>query len=135
MDISIEQTIQAPLSQVWLAWTTPEHITQWNFASPDWCCPKADIELKAVGRFNYRMEQVDGEMGFDFEGEFTLVEPEARIEFKLGDDRKVIVVFTDTPDGIKVSETFTAEDEYSGEQQRQGWLAILTNFKNYVESQ
>jgi len=34
--ITIEATIAAPLPKVWSYWTEPKHITQWNFASPDW---------------------------------------------------------------------------------------------------
>jgi len=45
-----------------------------------------------------------------------------------------MVEFTETTNGIKVIETFEAEDENSAEQQRQGWQSILNNFKKHVES-
>ncbi|GGX71419.1 SRPBCC family protein [Saccharospirillum salsuginis] len=134
MNISIETEVNAPLRAVWDAWVTPEDITQWNFAIDEWCCPRAELDLVAGGRFNYRMEAKDGSAGFDFEGEFTDINPYQSIHFKLGDDREVEVRFTETQNGVRVIEKFEAEDENTAEQQRQGWLSILNNFKQHVES-
>jgi len=75
------------------------------------------------------MEAKDGSMGFDFEGEFSVIHPHKAIHFKLEDNREVQVEFVETANGTKVIETFEAEDENSAEQQRQGWLGILNNFK------
>lgn len=134
MKITIETLVNASLAQVWHAWTTPEHITQWNFAIDTWCCPRAENQLVVGGAFNYRMEAKDGSMGFDFCGTYTVVEPQKLIRFNLGDEREVCVAFLPTEQGIKVTETFEAEDENSAEQQRQGWQGILDNFKAYVEA-
>ncbi|WP_343844498.1 SRPBCC family protein [Bowmanella denitrificans] len=134
MKITIETLVNASLAQVWQAWTTPEHITQWNFAIDTWCCPRAENQLVVGGAFNYRMEAKDGSMGFDFCGTYTVVEPQKLIRFNLGDEREVSVAFLPTEQGIKVTETFEAEDENSAEQQRQGWQGILDNFKAHVEA-
>ncbi|MCW8128579.1 SRPBCC family protein [Microbulbifer halophilus] len=133
MKISIDTEIEAPLDRVWDAWVTPEDITKWNFAVADWCCPRAEINLEEGGHFSYRMEAKDGSVGFDFEGKFTKVSPRKSIHFKLEDDREVKVEFMETENGVRVTETFEAEDENSAEQQRQGWLSILDNFKKHVE--
>lgn len=133
MKILIETTVGASIEQVWKAWVHPDDITQWNFASDDWICLSARLDLSVGGKFSYRMESKDGSMGFDFEGTFTLVDPQKRIEYSLDDDRKVMVTFTDTAEGVKVVETFESEDQLSGDQQRQGWQCILENFKNHVE--
>ena len=71
--ITVETVVEAPIGKVWEAFTEAGHITQWNHASDDWHSPKAENDLKAGGRFNYRMEARDGSMGFDFTGEFTKV--------------------------------------------------------------
>ena len=34
--VTIAATIAAAPATVWRAWTEPAHITQWNFAAPDW---------------------------------------------------------------------------------------------------
>lgn len=135
MRISVSTTVTAPIERVWEAWTTPDDITQWNFASAEWCCPKATLDLSPGGSFSYRMEARDGSMGFDFEGVFTAVEAMKAIRFELGDGRAVSVSFTESGGGaVVVEESFEAEDAHSGEQQRQGWQAILENFRVHVEA-
>ena len=134
MKITVETVVAAPLKEVWDAWVTPDHITQWNFAIDEWCCPRAQIDLKVGGRFNYRMEAKDGSVGFDFEGVFTTVAPQQSVHFELGDDRLVTIEFKQAASRTLIAETFEAEDENSAEQQRQGWQSILNNFKRYVES-
>ena len=133
MKITIETEINAPLAVVWDAWVTPADIVKWNYAIDEWCCPKAEINLVGGGKFNYRMEAKDGSMGFDFEGVFTKVTPNASIHYELGDNRLVTVDFTETANGIRVVETFESEDENSAEQQKQGWQNILNNFKKHAE--
>ncbi|MDX1803752.1 MAG: SRPBCC domain-containing protein [Alcanivorax sp.] len=135
MKISISTTVSAPIERVWEAWITPDEITQWTFASADWCCPSARLDLSPGGSFCYRMEARDGSVGFDFEGVFTEVEIMKSITFELGDGRFVLVSFSESGGGETiVEEIFEAEDEHSGEQQRLGWQAILENFKLHVEA-
>lgn len=134
MKISIETEIKALTEVVWNAWVTPEDIVNWNFASDEWCCPRADISLYVGGKFSYRMEAKDGSMGFDLEGVFTKVIPNEFIHFKLEDNRLVTVEFMEAANGVRVVETFEAENENSVEQQKQGWQSILNNFKKHVES-
>jgi len=134
MKITIETEVNAPLATVWAAWVTPEDITAWNFASDDWCCPRAELNLEPGGHFTYRMEAKDGSFGFDFGGQFTAITPQQHIQFNLGDDRVVNVEFIATENGVRVVESFDAENENSAEQQKQGWQSILNNFKKHVES-
>ena len=134
MQISIQTTIHAPLEKVWSVWTTPSDITQWNFASQDWCCPKAQINLVVGGEFNYRMEEKNGSVGFDFQGKFILIDENSSIEYVLADDRKVSISFAQTQEGILVSQTFDTEEENTVELQKQGWQSILDNFKEYVQN-
>lgn len=133
MKITIEATLLADLATVWEAWTTPEDIVQWNTASDDWCTTKAEIDLKPEGSFCYRMEAKDGNIGFDFAGQFLAVIPKERIEFKMEDDREVVIEFISTNDGVIVRETFDAETENDPELQRSGWQSVLNNFAKYVE--
>lgn len=132
--ISIQQTVHNSLENVWTAWTTPEHITQWNFASEDWCCPSASNDLQVGGKLCFRMEAKDGSMGFDLEGEYTLVDPMNALEFALSDGRKVEVKFTETDGAVLVQENFEPESENSEELQRAGWQAILDNFAKHAET-
>ena len=134
MKISIEAEIEASIKDVWNAWVTPEDITRWNFANDEWCCPSAESNFEVGGQFNYRMEAKDGSMGFDFKGSFTEISLLNASQTMLEDEREVRIEFSKSEKGTKIVESFDVEDENSAEQQRQGWLAILNNFKNHVEN-
>lgn len=134
MHITIETTVNAPIDRVWAAWNNPRAIEQWNAATPEWHTPRASVDLREGGQFCSRMEAKDGSAGFDFEGTYTRIEPQRLIEYTLGDERTVRVEFVPGAGGVTVRETFDAEDAHSAEQQRQGWQAILDNFKQHVEA-
>ncbi|GAB4138350.1 MAG: SRPBCC family protein [Ignavibacteriales bacterium] len=130
--ITIEAKVKAPIEKVWECFTKPEHIINWNFASDDWCCPTAVNDLKAGGKFSWRMESKDGKMGFDFSGVYDEVKKFERIKYTLDDEREVEITFNSENNFTIITETFEAENVFSIEQQRQGWQAIVNNFKKYV---
>lgn len=134
MKITVSTTINAPIDQVWSAWTTPEDICKWNAASPEWHTPHATNDLRVDGKYSYRMEAKDGSMGFDLNGKYTAVEHHERIEHIFEDDREITVLFESDGDTTTITETFDAENMNPPELQQQGWQAILDNFKAYVES-
>jgi uncharacterized protein YndB with AHSA1/START domain len=131
--ITVETTVAAPADRVWRAYTTPEAITRWNAASDDWHTTAATVDLRPGGAFSSRMEAKDGSAGFDFAGTYTHVVERERIAYTFG-DRSAEVTFRATPAGTAVRVTFDAEDTHPAELQRQGWQAILDNFKRYVEA-
>jgi uncharacterized protein YndB with AHSA1/START domain len=132
MMITVETTVKAPLARTWEAYTSPADIVRWNFASDDWHCPSASSDLREGGKFTSRMEAKDGSFGFDFEGTYTKIVPQARIEYAFG-DRTAAITFAETPDGVNVRVEFEAEAENPEDMQRAGWQAILDNFRKHVE--
>lgn len=132
--ITVQSTIKGSIDNVWDLWTSPEHITKWSFASPDWHTPYAENDLREGGKFKSTMAAKDGSMSFDFGGEYTLVEKNKAIEYILGDGRKVEITFNETPNGVEIIEKFDPETQNPEEMQRAGWQAIMDNFKSYVES-
>jgi uncharacterized protein YndB with AHSA1/START domain len=132
--ITIEATVKAPLEKVWNFWKEPEHIKKWNNASPDWHTPIADNDLRIGGKFTSRMEAKDGSFGFDFWGIYDAVKTNELIEYTLGDNRKVKIVFSSKGNETKITESFEAESENPVEMQKAGWQAILDNFKKYAET-
>jgi uncharacterized protein YndB with AHSA1/START domain len=132
--ITVEAFINAPADKVWEYWTAPQHIVNWNFASDDWHAPKAENDLRPGGTFISRMEAKDGSFGFDFEGVYDEVIINNLITYTLGDGRTVVIKFTNTGNETHIAETFEAETVNPTELQRDGWQAILNNFKNYAES-
>ncbi len=133
MKITVETIVKAPAAKVWQAYITPEDIKQWNTASADWHTTKASVDLRVGGAFSSRMEAKDGSFGFDFAGTYTKIEPNERIEYAFG-ERTALVEFITGTDAVTVRVSFDAESEYSVEQQRQGWQAILDNFARHVEA-
>ena len=133
IELTVEATVNAPVDKVWEYWTDPKHVVNWNHASEDWHSPYAQNDLRAGGKFLFRMEARDGSQGFDFSGVYDEVQPHKAISFVMGDGRKVKTLFFSQGNKTKIVETFDAENVYSPEQQRSGWQAILDNFKSYAE--
>jgi uncharacterized protein YndB with AHSA1/START domain len=131
MKITVETLVNAPVADVWRAYTTPNDITQWNTASPDWHTTRAAVDLRVGGEFSSRMEAKDGSFGFDFAGTYTEVVSNQRLEYTFG-DRAAAVEFLPGAAGVTVRVTFDAEEENSIDMQRGGWQAILDNFGRYV---
>lgn len=131
--VTVETTVNAPVEKVWDAWTNPRHITQWCSASDDWHAPYAENDVRKGGKFKTTMAAKDGSVSFDFEGAYTAVQPNKRIEYSIADGRKVSIDFAKQGNATKITETFETETENPVEMQRGGWQAILDNFRKYVE--
>ena len=131
MKITVETKIEASIDKVWNSYNSPDSIVKWNAASDDWHTVSSRVDLRVGGEFSSRMEAKDGSAGFDFAGIYTKVVPNKLIEYTFG-DRKVKVEFVDDESAVVVKVTFDAEKENSIEQQRNGWQAILDNFRKYV---
>ena len=131
--VTTESTIEAPVQKVWEYWSKPEHITQGSHASDDWHTPWAKNDLREGGNFSSRMEARDGSMGFEFGGVYDIVKEHKYIEYTMGDNRKVKVTFTPQGNKTHVLQNFEAESQNPVEMQKQGWQAILDNFKKYTE--
>ena len=132
MKIAVSTIVDAPIQEVWRAYTTPEDIKGWNAASPDWHTTAATVDLRPGGSFSSRMEARDGSFGFDFAGQYTRVVPHQLIEYEFG-GRIGVVEFAEGPGGVAVTVTFDGEPTHSEEQQRTGWQAILDNFARHVK--
>ncbi|RCH55434.1 polyketide cyclase [Mucilaginibacter hurinus] len=130
--LTVETTVNAPITKVWDYWNAPEHITQWCQASDDWQAPAAENDLRIGGKFFTTMAAKDGSFSFDFGGEYTDVEQYKRIAYTMSDGRKVQITFTSEGDFTHVTETFDAEQSNSLEMQQAGWQAILNSFKKYT---
>lgn len=131
--ITVVAHINAPIEKIWECYTKPEHITKWNNASEDWHTPRAENDLRVGGKFVFRMEAKDESIRFDFGGIYNEVEEKKLIKYTIDDGRKVVVEFSGNSKETKVVINFEAENENPVERQREGWQAILNNFKKYVE--
>lgn len=146
--ITVSTEITAPIEKVWDFWTNTKHIVNWNFASDDWCCPKAENDLKVWWKFNSTMSAKDWSFSFDFSWTYTQVNnfkhikyvivswynKDWSLEYDLEKGRKVEVIFEKSSSWVKIISNFEMENENPEEMQRLGWQAILENFKKYVEN-
>lgn len=131
--IMVQATISEGMDKVWDYYTNPEHIIKWNFASDDWHCPYASNDMRVGGKYMARMEAKDGSFGFDFEAVYDEVEPNKHFTYTMPDERQVKVTFYELYHKATVKVNFDAETENSLEMQKEGWQAILDNFKKYTE--
>ena len=121
--ITVQTTVNAPVSKVWESWTAPKHITKWCQASDDWHAPKAENDLRAGGKFSTTMAAKDGSVSFDFGGTYSIVKTNSLIEYAIEDGRKVKIVFESLGDKTRVTETFDPEHTNSIELQRVRYTA------------
>lgn len=137
MKIKVAIVINKNIENVWEYWNSPESIRGWAFASNDWECLHAENDLRVGGRFLTRMSAKDKSVSFDFTGTYLEMEEYKYIKYICdgGDKRVVQITFEKISDTeTKITEDFDPENENSAERQRDGWQAILNNFKKYVES-
>jgi uncharacterized protein YndB with AHSA1/START domain len=132
--VTIQATVIADSQKAWDYYTQPEHITQWNFALEDWQCPTASNDLKVGGKYIARMEAKDGSFGFDFEAIYSEIEIGESFLYSMPNGREVKVTFESRGNQTEITVTFDAETQHSIEMQKNGWQAILNNFKTYVET-
>jgi uncharacterized protein YndB with AHSA1/START domain len=142
--ITVNTIVEKPITKAWELWNSPEHIMKWSHASDDWHTPHAENDLRVGGKFLMRMVAKDGSASFDFIGTYTSVKEGELIEYTIDDGRKVSVRFESVGEAgagnsatsaTKITETFDPESINSLELQREGWQAILENFKKYAEGQ
>jgi len=132
--IQIEVSLQSSIKKVWDSFVTAESICKWNFASLDWHCPAARLNLEVGGEFCYTMAAKDQSFSFDLKGVFINIVPLQLLEYKLEDGRMVRVEFIQQNEKeVHVKQCFEPESENPENLQKQGWQAILNNFKLFVE--
>lgn len=131
--ITVKASILADSKKVWDYYTLPEHITKWNFATDTWHCPSASNDLRKGGKYVARMEAKDGSFAFNFEAIYDEI-TDNKIAYTMTDGRKATIDFIANNNATDVIITFDAEQQNPAELQKEGWQAILNNFKKYTES-
>ena len=131
--ITVQVSVHADKNKTWEYYTNPQHIVNWNFADPSWHCPKAENDLKVGGIYKARMEVKDGSFGFDFEVTYTAIKIGEGFTYEF-EGRLATIIFSEKENTTEVTVVFDPETENSIELQKNGWQAILNNFKNYTEN-
>ena len=132
--LTVSAEINKSKAQVWELFNKPEHIVNWNFAHESWECPSAKNDLKVGGKLELRMQAKDGSFGLDLVGIYDDVVENESLKYHFEDGRNIEVIFEKLSDHkTKVTQNFEPEN-HPLEFQKEGWQAILDNFKKYSES-
>ena len=98
--VRIERTFQAPIEQVFDAWTSPEVMRRWFHCAPDWETPVAEVDLRVGGKVRVAMRRPDG-TEVEARGEYTLIDRPTRLE--------MIWTFDDEPSNEQLIELSFSE--------------------------
>ena len=132
--IIISTNVNAKIEKVWQYYNQAQHIIHWNFATDEWCCPKVETDFIEGGKYLARMEAKDGSFGFDFEAVFDEIREPEWVAYTMGDGRRAEIEFREEGEKTVVKISFDPDQSHSREMQRDGWQAILSNFKKYAET-
>jgi uncharacterized protein YndB with AHSA1/START domain len=72
-EVRIERAYQAPIDEVFDAWTSPEVMRRWLHPAPDWGTPEAEVDLRVGGKVRVVMRRPDGSQA-EAHGEYTLID-------------------------------------------------------------
>ena len=81
-----------------------------------------------------RMEAKKESFGFNFDGIYDDIILNKKISHTMTDDRTASTDFEKLGIETKLKTIFDAESKNSIELQKEGWQAILNNYKKYVEN-
>ncbi len=133
--LTVTTEINKPINEAWNFFNNPKHIVNWNFAHESWECPLAKNDLKVGGKLEVRMQAKDGSFGFDLVGIYDEIVENELIKYHFEDGRNIEIIFEKLSDNkTKVTENFDPENMNPLDFQKDGWQAILDNFKKYSES-
>lgn len=69
--LRIERTFDAPIEDVFEAWTSEQVLRRWMHASPDWETPTAKVDLRVGGRLRVVMRDPADGAEYGAVGEYT----------------------------------------------------------------
>jgi uncharacterized protein YndB with AHSA1/START domain len=133
--VRIERTFDAPVEDVFDAWTSAEVIRRWFIPRQGWGTPSAEVDLRVGGTIRVVMRDPDGS-AVGAGGEYTVIERPHRLAFTW--------TFDDDPSNQQMIELeFTEQDgattvlfvnsnisqEERRDQQYEGWQTCLDNME------
>jgi uncharacterized protein YndB with AHSA1/START domain len=78
-DLVVTRVLDAPVEQVWQAWTQPEHVKRW-WGPAGFTSPIAELDVRVGGTSLVAMRSPQGQDMYNT-WEYRVVEPMARLEF------------------------------------------------------
>jgi len=84
-DLVVSRVLDAPVEQVWKAWTDPDHVRRW-WGPKYYTSPSCKIDLREGGKYVFCMRAPEDQGGQDSytAGTYTKIVPMQRLEFTQG---------------------------------------------------
>jgi len=123
-EYTLTRELDAPVENVWVAWTRPEHYAQWTGA----VLPSIEMDVRPGGAWKATMTAPDGAQ-FPLTGTYGEVVENRRLEVNMdlpgGASTPMAVDLTDLGGGrtrIELSQSCATEEERDGARQGSGML-------------
>ncbi len=102
--VRIERAFNAPVEDVFDAWTSPEVMRRWFHCAADWDTPEAEVDFRVEGKVQVVMRRPDG-TEVHAQGQYTLIDRPHRLAMTW--------TFDDDPSNKQLIELFFSESEGS----------------------
>lgn len=77
-EVVMTRVLDAPRSLVWEAWTSPEHVPNWQLGPEGWTMPVCEIDLRPGGEWRYVWRKSDGSE-LEMRGSYREISPPERL--------------------------------------------------------
>jgi uncharacterized protein YndB with AHSA1/START domain len=134
--LRIERDFDAPIEQVFDAWTSDEVMRRWLHCGRDWETPTAEVDLRVGGRIRIVMRDPDGDV-HGVHGEYQLIERPRRLVFtwtfdEYPDNHQLIELEFSERDGVTTVVMINSGIATEGLEgsQRTGWHLCYDELRN-----
>lgn len=79
--LRIERTFDAPIEEVFDAWTSEEVLRRWWHADPSWETPSAEVDIRVGGKLRIVMRNPQAGADYGGSGEYRVVDRPHRLSF------------------------------------------------------
>jgi uncharacterized protein YndB with AHSA1/START domain len=138
--LRIERTFDAPIEEVFDAWTSEEVLRRWWHADPDWETPSAELDLRVGGQLRIVMRDPGAEADYGGSGEYMVVDRPHRLVFTWiwDDDREnpqlIELEFSERDGATTVVQTNSGITTEKGrDEHREGWGKCFDNLDRALE--
>ncbi|HYV15311.1 MAG TPA: SRPBCC domain-containing protein [Conexibacter sp.] len=133
--LRLERTFDAPVEDVFDAWTNPEVLRRWWNANPSWAPPSIELDLRPGGAYRFSMRDTESGEMHTVVGEYREVQRPQRLVYSwawegtgpyAGHESLVTVDFRAEGERTTVVlEHARLRDAQSREAHGHGWNAVL----------
>ena len=136
--VVISKTINAPVEQVFDAWTQPDVIKQWFAPGEKMTVPETRVDLKVDGEYLIHMHDPDSNTDHIVSGTYEEIIPNEKLVFnwmwKEGVDRTQVTVNFSSLKNNQTQVTLThrgfSQQEFA-DKHNQGWGGCLSNLESF----